>query len=196
MMFNGRKEYFFVLFFSFLSTIFLQCCAAMRSFMACARSSLLTSSNSTGCMAHQLRLQTIHVRIANRMKAERFHATRYLIPTRLDSAAPHIAAEWDFEKNPMFVYPKIIGVGSLKTVWWKCSACGSSYEASVEARALRGQGCSDCKERSAQPNRSKKRIRKCSSTKKKGSREKGTSSPVLAGEIDVHLKPKRPTTQR
>lgn len=83
-------------------------------------------------------------KIANRRSVERFHATRFIEPTRLAKAAPLIAEEWDFERNPMHVYPKLVGVGSLEKYWWACKGCGHSFEASPEKRVLRGYSCPRC----------------------------------------------------
>ena len=83
------------------------------------------------------RYKSKSVRIANRLRVERFQAVRYTLPTRLDTAAPQIAAEWDFEKNPMNQYPQIVSAGSVHDAWWLCAACGCSFAMSPEKRVLR-----------------------------------------------------------
>lgn len=98
--------------------------------------------------ASSMRHKSFRMKIGNRASFEQFSARRYVAPTRLDVAAPRIAAEWDFEKNPGHVFPKIVGVASLSKFWWRCSDCNHSYEDSVERRCLRGKGCPACALRS------------------------------------------------
>ncbi|KAG8349021.1 hypothetical protein TRVL_00180 [Trypanosoma vivax] len=85
-----------------------------------------------------------HVRIANRKRVEMFVAQRFHLPTRLRTAAPDVAAEWDHERNPLYLYPEIVGIGHVAPVWWKCAACQHSYSMSVEKRVVRGGGCPKC----------------------------------------------------
>eukprot|EP00796_Vickermania_ingenoplastis_P007366 gene7366-5182_t len=84
------------------------------------------------------------VRWAALSKVEMFVGKRFHAPTRLRTAAPDIAAEWDYTKNPGHVFPDIVGVGHMEPVWWKCKECGVSYEMSVEKRVVRGHGCPSC----------------------------------------------------
>ena len=60
-----------------------------------------------------------------------------------ESHFPYLAKDWDYEKNgkltPMDVMPN-----SSKTIWWKCSECGSNYSTSIYNRT-RGYRCPVCK---------------------------------------------------
>jgi DNA-directed RNA polymerase subunit RPC12/RpoP len=89
------------------------------------------------------------VKIANRRRVEGFLASKYISPTRLATAAPQIAEEWNFDRNPSHIYPKLISVAALAKYWWKCSACGHSFEETTERRVLRGHGCPRCENRRA-----------------------------------------------
>ena len=90
------------------------------------------------------RFSTEKVKIANRVKIEKFHAKTYYLRTRLATAAPSVAAEWDYDKNPGISYPLIVCVGSIRPFWWLCSKCGHSYQAAPERRITRGFGCVQC----------------------------------------------------
>ncbi len=56
---------------------------------------------------------------------------------------PHLAEEWDFEKN-VNIKPDEISGGSNKRIWWRCSKCGNSYQAMVNNRASHNTGCPYC----------------------------------------------------
>lgn len=148
----------------------------------------------------QVRSRSLKIRVANRMTVENFHAQRYIVPTRLETAAPHIAIEWNFERNPMFMYPKIMGVASLRQVWWRCSKCDHEFEASCEQRVLRGVSCPKCKGEGNQTERDKSKAKRTRiMTKKKVALKKAKSAaPVpLPGETDPRLLPRRsPVFQR
>lgn len=156
----------------------------------------------THTVIQQQRFKSLRIRIANRMTTERFHATRYIIPTRLETAAPTIAEEWDFDKNPMHIYPKIVGVASLKPAWWVCRNCKHSFEASPEKRVLRGFGCPNCQnpEKQAAPeiddhtvsqNTTKTTKKRKLSRSKKLRGTRPAPVELLPGETDPYLKPKR-----
>ncbi|MBO5948779.1 zinc-ribbon domain-containing protein [bacterium] len=51
----------------------------------------------------------------------------------LETKAPHIAKEWDYEKNAPII-PSQIHSGSNKKVWWICSICGKSWQATISSR--------------------------------------------------------------
>ncbi|KPI84881.1 hypothetical protein ABL78_6063 [Leptomonas seymouri] len=103
---------------------------------------------STGAALHtSARGRATTIRIANRKKVEMFVGKRYHLPTRLRTAAPDIALEWDYAKNPMHLYPEIVSIGYMQPVWWKCKDCEHSYKMSVEKRVVRGGGCPVCEER-------------------------------------------------
>jgi DNA-directed RNA polymerase subunit RPC12/RpoP len=89
------------------------------------------------------------VKIANRRRVEGFLGSKFISPTRLATAAPQIAEEWNFDRNPAHIYPKLISVAALAKYWWKCSACGHSFEETTERRVLRGHGCPRCEKRRA-----------------------------------------------
>lgn len=55
---------------------------------------------------------------------------------------PHIAEEWDYNKN--LVNPKEFFPGSEKKVWWIGKNCKHEWDMSVEFRALRGYNCPYC----------------------------------------------------
>lgn len=98
-------------------------------------------------LAESLRCAS-HIKIANRKKVEMFVGQRFHLPTRLRTAAPDVAHEWDSSKNPGHLYPEIVGVGCMEPVWWKCSQCSFSYKMSVEKRVIRGGGCPRCVDQS------------------------------------------------
>ncbi len=66
---------------------------------------------------------------------------------------PHIAEEWNYEKNAT-LSPKEITPGCNKKVWWKCNICGNEWEATVSHRTakIKATGCPKCgtKERARQ----------------------------------------------
>ena len=59
---------------------------------------------------------------------------------------PDIAKDWDYEKNYPLV-PEDFLPGSGKTVWWKCSICGKSWQARIVHRVSKSKqsGCRSCK---------------------------------------------------
>ena len=62
----------------------------------------------------------------------------------LETKYPHIAKEWDYDKN-IDLTPQNIHCGSSKKVWWKCSICGKSWESSVKNRThYNTDGCHSC----------------------------------------------------
>ncbi len=60
----------------------------------------------------------------------------------LASCYPHIAEEWDYEKNGDLL-PTNVLYGSHKRVWWKCKE-GHSWNVSVIGRTNRNRGCPVC----------------------------------------------------
>lgn len=91
------------------------------------------------------RYKSSHIKIANRKKVEMFIGQRFHIPTRLRTAAPDIAAEWDSHKNPGHLYPEVVGVGCMDPMWWICQHCQHSFCMSPEKRVVRGGGCPNCR---------------------------------------------------
>ena len=55
---------------------------------------------------------------------------------------PHLAKEWDYEKNGN-LRPDNFTCGSNRKVWWKCKL-GHSWEAMIATRALDGENCPYC----------------------------------------------------
>lgn len=60
----------------------------------------------------------------------------------LATLSPHIAAEWNYEKNGELT-PNDITNGSSKKVWWLCKY-GHEWEAIINPRTKRGVGCPEC----------------------------------------------------
>jgi len=60
----------------------------------------------------------------------------------LESVAPELLEEWNYEKNNS-LNPKEVTCGSKKKVWWKCKKCGNEWEATPSNR-IKGTGCPKC----------------------------------------------------
>ncbi|PWV11039.1 hypothetical protein C3747_63g80 [Trypanosoma cruzi] len=167
--------------FAFAGASACLCCSpALRAPSASSSSSLPLSSSlrsefgtHSGHLVMSRRFKASYIRVANRKRVEMFLAKRFHLPTRLKTAAPEIAAEWDHEKNPMHLYPEIVGIGHVTPVWWRCVACQHSFLMSVEKRVVRGGGCPAC-----------------AAAKAAGGGRKEEST--LEGERNPDLRPKRP----
>ncbi len=61
----------------------------------------------------------------------------------INNKKENLINEWDNEKNSLEDI-HIISYGTKKKVWWKCSKCNFSWDASVYHRTLRNQGCPMC----------------------------------------------------
>jgi len=61
----------------------------------------------------------------------------------LESQFPHLAKEWNDEKNGD-LRPCDFVVGSNKSVWWKCSVCQYEYQAPINRRTSQNSGCRKC----------------------------------------------------
>ena len=59
----------------------------------------------------------------------------------LASTHPHLAAQWDRDKNGALA-PQQVTAGSGRKVWWRCEK-GHSYQAVIASRA-NGSGCPYC----------------------------------------------------
>ena len=81
---------------------------------------------------------------ANCTKYEAYAARQHGFASRLEVAAPLVAREWDYNKNPTKYFPSTLSCSSLQPFWWKCGECGWSYQMSPERRTIRGQGCPRC----------------------------------------------------
>ena len=64
----------------------------------------------------------------------------------LETLRPDIAKEWCYEKNGE-EKPSLYRIKSNKKVWWKCSKCGSIWQAAISKRTA-GQGCRECQQHS------------------------------------------------
>jgi len=64
----------------------------------------------------------------------------------LKTKYPDITKDWDYEKNYPLA-PENFLPGSGKTVWWKCSICGKSWQARIVCRVNKSKqpGCRSCK---------------------------------------------------
>lgn len=63
----------------------------------------------------------------------------------LFSAAPELAAQWDWQRNQN-LSPQEITFGSNRKVHWVCDLCGHGWTASVHNRVM-GAGCPKCAQR-------------------------------------------------
>lgn len=83
--------------------------------------------------------------VSNRVKGRNcpYCSNKKIIAGHNDFATiyPHIAEEWNYEKN-IAILPTEISPSSSKTVWWKCNECGHEWVASVNNRIKRG--CPEC----------------------------------------------------
>ncbi|OQB11618.1 MAG: hypothetical protein BWY15_02433 [Firmicutes bacterium ADurb.Bin193] len=66
----------------------------------------------------------------------------------LNTTHPHLAAEWDYEKNDG-LRPEQVTAGSNKKVWWRCKL-EHSWHAVINSRSS-GRGCPYCKNRKVMP---------------------------------------------
>ena len=81
------------------------------------------------------------VRVANCRKMCKFHYIVYGRHTRLRETHPEIAAEWDFEKNPMHLSPAIVINTSVQPLWWRCSKCTKGFCLPLDQRTIYDKGC-------------------------------------------------------
>lgn len=64
--------------------------------------------------------------------------------TDLATTHPHLAEEWDYEKNGTLT-PSDVKAGSGKRVWWKCKICGGEWDAVIYSRSSGSKsGCPYC----------------------------------------------------
>ena len=61
----------------------------------------------------------------------------------LATTNPELIKEWDYSKNKL-LNPNNVTYGSSKKVWWVCSKCGYNWQATINHRTLRKQGCPQC----------------------------------------------------
>lgn len=65
------------------------------------------------------------------------------VSNSLSSLFPEVAAEWDSAANAPAV-PSEVTYGTQRKAWWRCSAMGHSWRASVLSRTRGGNGCPFC----------------------------------------------------
>ncbi|CAJ1007913.1 putative Zinc-ribbon domain containing protein [Leishmania naiffi] len=160
----------------------------------CVSGQLDHSTQSALCVS--LRHKASSIRIANRKKVEMFVGKRYHLPTRLRVAAPDIAAEWDHERNPMHLYPEIVGIGYMHPVYWRCRGCANSYQMSVEKRVVRGCGCPLCEDRELDQSMALNTAAMGTGSVRCGDPDTASNdatAPLLPGEENRSLRPKRTT---
>lgn len=63
--------------------------------------------------------------------------------TNLLDSYPSIAKEWNYEKNYPLT-PKNVPPHTNIKVWWKCFKCGNEWEARINNRTSRSDGCPLC----------------------------------------------------
>lgn len=56
---------------------------------------------------------------------------------------PHIAVEWDYDKNGDLT-PEMFSYGSEEKVWWRCRKCSSEYKMTILHRCSHKSGCVNC----------------------------------------------------
>ena len=61
----------------------------------------------------------------------------------LQDAFPHLASEWNSEKNGSLT-PENVAAKSSQKAWWICSVCGYEWEAIISNRTRLGAGCPRC----------------------------------------------------
>ena len=105
---------------------------------------LLPSSCGVPLLLTSKNFKSKKVTYANCTKYEAYAARQHGFASRLEVAAPLVAREWDYNKNPTKYFPSTLSCSSLQPFWWKCGECGWSYQMSPERRTIRGQGCPKC----------------------------------------------------
>jgi len=70
-------------------------------------------------------------------------ARRPALGQSLADLFPELIAEWDVDRNGE-VAPADVRPGSQRGVWWVCSTCGHSWQATPSGRTARGSGCRLC----------------------------------------------------
>ena len=61
----------------------------------------------------------------------------------LKTTHPHLAAEWDYERNDSLT-PEMVSYGHGKKVWWICPNGHPSYQATPNHRSNENSGCPKC----------------------------------------------------
>lgn len=72
---------------------------------------------------------------------------------------PILMEEWNYSKNiANGLDPAHLVEGSNKRAWWTCSTCHHEWEAQIQKRAVRGQGCPICGRRKQAQTQAKNRV--------------------------------------
>jgi hypothetical protein len=81
--------------------------------------------------------------------------TRVCSTNSLLAMCPALTAEWHPTNNGL-LGPDDVTPGSSRRVWWRCTACGVDWRASISNRVSRASGCPACarQARAGQPARS------------------------------------------
>lgn len=78
----------------------------------------------------------------SKKKQNEFNAAKIKENGSVADKYPELVHDWDFVKNSK--KPNDFLAGSNQIVFWKCSKCGHEWEAQIQKRAVRGQGCPVC----------------------------------------------------
>ncbi|GGP11004.1 zinc-ribbon domain-containing protein [Oceanobacillus neutriphilus] len=85
---------------------------------------------------------TCHNRIRNNSGCPYCSNSKVYEGNSLATLSPHIAVEWNYEKNKGLT-PNDFTNGSCKKVWWICKY-GHEWKAIINPRTKRGVGCPEC----------------------------------------------------
>ncbi|MED4476190.1 zinc-ribbon domain-containing protein [Oceanobacillus caeni] len=88
---------------------------------------------------------TCHNRIKNHSGCPYCSNQKVYERNSLANLSPHIAAEWNYEKNGDLT-PNDVTNGSNRKVWWIC-LYGHEWKAAINPRSKRGVGCPECYKR-------------------------------------------------
>ena len=114
---------------------------------SCAAALLAPVPPGTAAAATAARHASVKVAFSGTRKMEFFAARQFGFLSRLSVAAPRVAAEWDYERNPSSLFPDHVCTASLVPAWWRCARCGNRFQMSPERRTVRGRGCPECEGR-------------------------------------------------
>lgn len=83
-----------------------------------------------------------HSAIRVNFEKDKIEISKYLseIQNSLVETIPDIAEQWDYESNKPLI-PEMFSKGSNEIVWWICTKCGKSYEASINHKNRKDSRC-------------------------------------------------------